>query len=289
MTLFLVSSKRSRANGDNVPQLYTYDHSLCVFDTVDWEFLDAIFNAKGFGTTWRRWICGCISSANYYVIINGGSRDKVISCRGIRQDDPLYPFLFILVSNCFSRLMAHSARLGTIAMHSVGPSSFYLNHLQFADDTLLFSTADRLALTRSFELIKIFEHGSGLRINLSKSELLGINIADSEMNWYLFKFGCKRDYWLTTYLHLLLGDNPIANSFWPLVIEKLHYRLHNWKYAFILKDEGLRSFTPLYPACRFIIYLYMMPTKTIKQMDKITWNFLWEGPRGNGGLHNVNW
>lgn len=59
------------------------------FDKVDWEFLDDILKVKSFGNTWRLWIRGCISFANFLIIINGKSRGKIIAT--IRLGDPLSP------------------------------------------------------------------------------------------------------------------------------------------------------------------------------------------------------
>lgn len=64
--------------------------------------------------------------------------------------------------------MDHSLLKGLIQSHSIGDSSFVLSHLQFADDILLFSTADHNALQHLFEVIHVFEQASGLSINFSK-------------------------------------------------------------------------------------------------------------------------
>ena len=98
------------------------------FDMVDWDFLDAILHAKGFGRVWHKWIHGCVSSANVSIIVNGRPCGKIIPTRGIRQDDPLSPFLFILVADCLSRLLDHSLYKNLIATHPIGASSFILNH-----------------------------------------------------------------------------------------------------------------------------------------------------------------
>lgn len=99
------------------------------FDKVDQDFLDAILAAKGFGFIWRKWIRGCISSANYSIIINGRPRGKLIASRGLRQGDPLSPFLFIMVVDVFSRLMSHATNNNLIKGFDIGNGSLAIHHL----------------------------------------------------------------------------------------------------------------------------------------------------------------
>lgn len=78
----------------------------------------------------------------------------------------LLSFLFILVADYLSCLLEHSSSMGLIATRPIGTSSFFLNHLQFANDTLLFSIADRAVIQNLFDLVGIFECAFGLKINL---------------------------------------------------------------------------------------------------------------------------
>ena len=128
------------------------------FDKVDWTFLKNILVAKGFGPKWRRWIKGCISSTNFSIIINGRPRGKIYATRGLRQGDPLSPFLFIMVMDCLSRLLTKAEYEGQIKGFQIGNEGLSINHLQFADDTILFSDlVNASSIKNMIETVKTFE------------------------------------------------------------------------------------------------------------------------------------
>lgn len=116
-------------------------------------------------------VMDCVTSGSYSFIINGGVYGSVTPSRGLRQGDPLSPYLFIMVADAFSRLLrkavnkklAHGAR----ASHS-GP---VISHLFFADDSLLFTRANQKECSTIVDLLNVYEAASGQKINYDKSEV----------------------------------------------------------------------------------------------------------------------
>uniref|UniRef100_A0A803NWF8 Reverse transcriptase domain-containing protein n=1 Tax=Cannabis sativa TaxID=3483 RepID=A0A803NWF8_CANSA len=79
------------------------------YDRVEWDFLDSVMRNKGFGVTCRKWIKGCVSSTSFSIFINGRPREKFHGSWGLRQGDPLSPFLFTLVVDVLGRMMEKAA------------------------------------------------------------------------------------------------------------------------------------------------------------------------------------
>ena len=129
----------------NIPRLILKLDIEKAFDHVNWDCLVSVMSKMGFGQKWINWINWCISIANFSILINGTASDFFRSTRGLRQEDPLFPYLFLLVMEVLSQLFFRARSEGFIEGFKVGNTNgieMDLLHLLFADDTLLFCKAN---------------------------------------------------------------------------------------------------------------------------------------------------
>jgi hypothetical protein len=75
------------------------------YDTVNWNFLDYMMVRMGFAEIWRRWMRACIFHSSMSVLVNGSPTDDFVVGKGLRQGDPLSPFLFLIVAEGLTGLM----------------------------------------------------------------------------------------------------------------------------------------------------------------------------------------
>ena len=176
---------------------------------------------------------GCLSSVSFAVLVNGNAKGWVKASRGLRQGDPLSPFLFTLVADILSRMLLRAEERNLLEGFKVGRNSTRVSHLQFADDTIFFSNTSEEDLQTLKSLLLVFGQISGLKVNLDKSNIYGINLEQNHLSRLAELLDCKASGWPIHYLGLPLGGNPKACGFWDPVIERISKRLDGWQKAFL--------------------------------------------------------
>lgn len=114
----------------------------------------------------------CLSTVSYSLLLNGGKFGSIRPSRGLRQGDPLSPFLFICVVEAFIGLITRAVDSGELRGVRIAPLAPVISHLCFADDTLLFCHASMENATTLKLLLDVYAEASGQFINLDKSSLV---------------------------------------------------------------------------------------------------------------------
>ena len=141
------------------------------YDRVECEFLEQVFMRLGFHDKWINWIMHCVSTVSYSYLINDTALGSVKSERGIRQGDPLSPYLFILCGEVLSGLCKKAERDGTLQGITVARGSPRVNHLLFADDTMIFCQASEECCKSLKKILLQYKEASGQQINKGKSSI----------------------------------------------------------------------------------------------------------------------
>lgn len=140
------------------------------YDRISWPFLFQILDWFGFDTKWIDWIKLCVCSAKVAVLVNGAPTKWIKTKRGVRQGDPLSPFLFLLVAECLARMT--TVTFNNNLLKGLGPSeASRISIIQFADDTFFFCEAKKRYIRNLKFLWQLFKWATGMKVNKEKSEL----------------------------------------------------------------------------------------------------------------------
>lgn len=142
------------------------------YDRVDWTFLEKALLKWGFAPAWVSIIMECVTSVKYSVKFNGKLLEQFSHSRGLRQGDPLSPFLFLFVADALSTLLNKSMVVDGLAPVVICRNAPAISHLLFADDSLLFFRASVDQVTIVKDVLTMYAMAMGQLINPSKCSIL---------------------------------------------------------------------------------------------------------------------
>jgi hypothetical protein len=125
----------------------------------------------GFSEKWIHWMMLCVSSVNYSALVNFEKVGPIVPGRGLRQGDPLSPYLFILVTEGLTTLIKKSVTRGDLHGVQICRGAPVVSHLVFADDCFLFCRSTIDEANHLMSNLQIYEEATGQEINLTKSEV----------------------------------------------------------------------------------------------------------------------
>ena len=166
-TMHHINQKRSGKVGEMALKLDIRK----AFDRVEWGCLEKIMYKMGFHESWVKLVMRCVSTVTYSIKINGRPRGHIIPFRGLRQGDPLSPFLFLFCAEGLSTLIRKSVEFGLlngVATCLRGPK---ISHLFFVDDSLIFCKANIEECSTLEENLDTYECSTGQQLNREKTSL----------------------------------------------------------------------------------------------------------------------
>ena len=108
------------------------------YNYVDGNYFDFVMRRMNFPPMWRKWMTDCISTPTVSVLVNGSPTDEFKLERGLRQGNPISPFLFLTAAEGLHVMMKAMVDQGLFKPYGVGTFGYVaIANLQFIDDTLL--------------------------------------------------------------------------------------------------------------------------------------------------------
>lgn len=167
--LFYALKKKDKGGKEHLA--INFDMSKA-YDRLEWEFLSLAVRAHGFCEEWVNLVMKLVTTVSYIYKVNGYLSNKIIPKRGLRQGDPLSPYLFILAADVLSAMLSKAQSQGVIQGFRQRRGDFSLTHLFFADDSILFAKANNEEVFQLVWILNAYSRASGQKINLAKSGII---------------------------------------------------------------------------------------------------------------------
>lgn len=199
------------------------------YDSVSWEFLINVLTVLNTPAQVINWIKACICSPKFSISINGTLEGYFHGQRGLRQGDPLSPYLFVIAMEVFSRMLNKAADDPSFKYHS-RCEKIKLTHLCFADDLLVFSHGSEGSISIINHVLVEFEHISGLKANLGKSVVFfsGVNDVAKHAIFQILNF--SEDKLPVRYLGVPFITKKLSIGDCQPLIDRIAKRVHSWSW-----------------------------------------------------------
>ncbi|GJX96590.1 RNA-directed DNA polymerase, eukaryota, reverse transcriptase zinc-binding domain protein [Tanacetum coccineum] len=248
------------------------------YDSVRWDFLDEILKKFGFGNKWCTWIQNSLRSSRGSILINGSPTEEFQFFKGLKQGDPLSPFLFILIMESLHLSFQRVVDAGLFTGINLN-SSLTLSHMFYADDAVFLGQWNDGNIDTLVNVLECFYRVSGLRINMSKSKIMGVHVEGDLVKNAASKLGCLILKTPFIYLGTKVGGKMSRAQEWQEVVDKVKDRLSKWKLK-ALSIGGrltlLKSVLGSIPI--FHMSIYRVPSRVLKLLESIRNHFF----NGNG-------
>lgn len=258
------------------------------YDSVAWDFLFEVMAIMEFPSPFISWVRQCVTTAMFSVVLNGELVGYFPGKRGLRQGDPLSPYLFLLILEALTAMLTYRTHHMAFTFH---PKCQALNisHLIF-DDLFILSGAD----TNSFQVVKDvfyeFNKVSGLQPNLQKSSMVYAGVSQQDKEGLYGVFAIPEGFLPVKYLGVPFITTRLKAQDCEMLLEKILQKVHSWSSKLLSYGGRLQ----LINAVLFSIQVYwcstfILPFKMLSKFESTLKAFFWTGSDLRTTGAKVNW
>ena len=261
------------------------------YDKIEWSFIKEMMVRVNLPTSLIDIIMSCVSTVSTSILINGETTDPIFPSRGLRQGDPLSPYLFILCIDYLSQPIEEKCEANhwhPVKTSQNGPT---FSHLLFADDLLFFAKADIQNSLAIREVLDDFFSISGQSIGEAKSRVYFSPNVSRELREELgdiIEFASIPT--LGKYLGFPLKQVGTSSHDYNFILDRVKQKLTSWKEN-VLSMAGrsvlIQASLTAIPA--HVMQCSYLPGKILEGIDRVNRNFLWGSLESVRKIHWVGW
>ena len=261
------------------------------YDRVEWSFIEKVMEKTGFHEKWIQLIMQCITTVSYSMIINGSVHGCIFPTRGLRQGDPLSPYLFLLCVDGFSSLIKDAARNQMLSGISICRGCYMVTHLFFANDSLLFCKATNQECHKLIEILGLYEVASGQKVNAEKfSVFFSHNTPQEKRCEVLNILGPMQDIRHSKYLGLPSIIGRSKTKVFAKMKEKVGRKLAGWKGKLLSiggKEILIKAVTQM--VLTYTMSCFLIPKGLCEEIKGMIRKFWWGQRQEESKIVWVSW
>ncbi|CAN1159330.1 LINE-1 retrotransposable element ORF2 protein [Linum perenne] len=250
------------------------------FDSVEWGYIGDMLVAMGFPGRYIRWIMVCFNSTRFSVNLNGSLFGYFPAKRGLRQGDPISPYLFVIAMQGLDYLFSEAAANNLFQYHPQC-KNIKLTHICFADDLLVFTKANVTAITQVTVIMDLFHQASGLQLNPDKSDLYmaGVNRTIAGQIAAVAEF--REGQLPMKYLGIPISAGKLSKADCRGLVDKITGRVKDWKAKFLNYAGRLELIKlVIHGILQYWLSMFILPKTVLKEIEAICASFLWGKKEG---------
>ncbi|XP_060961850.1 uncharacterized protein LOC133032047 [Cannabis sativa] len=286
----LVHAIKNKTAGRNGIASFKLDMSKA-FDRVEWKFIEEVMRKMGFAERWISLIMSCLTTNNFSFIINGEVMGDLTPSRGLRQGCPLSPYLFLICSEGFSRLLQHEQESHNLMGFKLTRHVPPITHLFFADDSLLFCQANERSCLAIKRVLDTYHKASGQELNLDKSVMsFSPNTTLAAQVFFHQQLSMPICECHEKYLGLPSYSGRDKKEMFSNIKERIWKLMNSWNEKIFSaggKEILLKAVVQSIPT--YAMSCFRLPAYFCKQVESMMANFWWGLTENGSRIHWRSW
>ena len=252
------------------------------YDRVEWPFLHGVMSKLGFPEKWISRVMECVTTPSFSILINGKPYGNISPSTGLRQGDPLSPYLFLLCAKGFTSLLTTAEMEGSITGVSICRKAPTISNLLFADDSLLFCKTAQREVEEITKILQVYAGASGQSINMDKSSVyFSSNTPKTQRAWVKSTSGVKEVEKFESYLGLPTLIGRAKTQTFSFLKDRVWKKLQGWKGLMLSrvgKEVLIKAVAQSIPT--YTMGVFQLPKSLCDDLEAMCAKFWW-GQVGN--------